>query len=119
VAERLLQPDLSTAVTIHLADQIFRKVKGKGVAVGGNTEIYARRASLNTERFFQLTASDYRFVWGVEDMLLSALRDALDKDENKRQRMESKIADKDRNNIGEEQHTIIFDTEYGNPLKDL
>ena len=39
LAEKLHVDGLSTAVTEHLVQQIFREAKGKGVAVGGNTEI--------------------------------------------------------------------------------
>jgi hypothetical protein len=84
VAERLLGPGLPTAVTVHLAGQIFREVKGKGVAVGGNTEIYARRKDARAEQFFDLTLKDYRFIWGLEDILLNGIRDALNAGQNKK-----------------------------------
>ncbi len=127
VAERLITPGLSAAVTFHLASQIFREVKGKGVAVGGNTEIYARRKDDKAEQFFALSAKDYRFIWGLEEALLGAIRDALVKDrEQSPERMKfiedtlrnlRADAEKPRAGGGTEQHFIEFGTEYLNPWK--
>jgi 20S proteasome alpha/beta subunit len=88
---------LSAAATEHLVQQLFREIKGKAQAVGGNTEIISRRSSQDAEQFFdisQTVASDNpvwpkglaqeradrmqaRYLWGLESMLLSATRDAL------------------------------------------
>ncbi len=82
LTEKLHVDGLSTAVTEHLVQQIFREVKGKGLAVGGNTQIVSVRAAQGltgtAENFFQLDFSDDRFLWGMDDALFGAIRDALD-----------------------------------------
>jgi len=70
---------MTTAVTIHFAQQLFREIKSKGVYVGGNTEIYGRRSRPQAQPFFTLPSLEKheRAVWGLDDILLSAVRDAV------------------------------------------
>jgi hypothetical protein len=99
VAEKLFGSRLlSTAVTEHLVQQLFREIKGAVSGVGGNTEILSRRANLpKTKPFFDITrpkvqrdpteskdvARDRaerlhgRFLWGLDSVLRSAVRVAL------------------------------------------
>jgi ATP-dependent protease HslVU (ClpYQ) peptidase subunit len=67
------------AVTCYLAQQLFREIKSKGVYVGGHTEIHGRRSRRDAQRFFDLpTMHDHQLpIWGLDDILLSATRDAL------------------------------------------
>jgi 20S proteasome alpha/beta subunit len=77
--ERLFRGfQFSTALTEHLALQIFREVKVKGAFVGGNTETISRRA-LTGAPFFDLSmsAKDRRFLWGIDEMMADAVRVAL------------------------------------------
>ena len=74
--ERLWLPSLSTAVTVHLAAQLFREIKGKGIYVGGNTEIIGVRVRPDAEPFFEMSG-DYRFLWGLDELLASAVRNAI------------------------------------------
>ncbi|MFY9583183.1 MAG: hypothetical protein WAR21_01665 [Candidatus Acidiferrales bacterium] len=80
LSEKLWSSTLSTAATCHIAQQIFREAKGKGTYVGGNTEIIARLVKSDAEPFFNLTEKDYRYIWGLEEFMLSAVRIALSKD---------------------------------------
>jgi len=68
----------STAWMCHLVLQIFREVKGKGVHVGGNTQLYGRKTK-DGEPFFKLKMGDSRYLWGIESDLLSAVRAAVAK----------------------------------------
>ena len=77
LAQKIIQPGLSTAVLRHLARQLFREVKGKGYAVGGNTEIISTRVTSNAEGFFDIPEKDHRFLWGIEAALYSAVRCSL------------------------------------------
>jgi 20S proteasome alpha/beta subunit len=43
--EKIWIPSLSTAVTAHLAQQLFREMKGKSTYVGGNTRDYRASGS--------------------------------------------------------------------------
>jgi hypothetical protein len=52
--EKIWIPSLSTAVTAHLAQQLFREMKGKSTYVGGNTEIIGRRVAKDAQEFFDL-----------------------------------------------------------------
>jgi 20S proteasome alpha/beta subunit len=77
--ERLFRGfQFATATTEHLALQIFREVKVKGIYVGGNTETISRR-SLTGAPFFDLSLSkdDRRFLWGIDEMMADAVRVAL------------------------------------------
>src|SRR5207244_520562 len=50
VAERMFDGKRqTTAVTQHLVQQLFREIKGKGIYVGGNTEIVSRRCHPNAD----------------------------------------------------------------------
>jgi hypothetical protein len=141
VAERLCGSPTTTAVTHHLVSQIFREIKSKGIFVGGNSEIRSRR-SRDGDSFFEIKASreDYRFLWGLEDALMSAVRVALDHKGHRplagrklpkrleerirfiRKRLAELYADsarQDQKTAGEEQHSTEFGTEYGNPFKDF
>jgi len=141
VAERLCSSPTTTAVTHHLVSQIFREIKSKGIFVGGNTEIRSRR-SRHGDAFFEVNASreDYRFLWGLDDALMSAVRVALDHKGHRPlpghklpKRLEERIrfirkrlaelhadsARQDQKAAGEERHATEFGTEYGNPFKDF
>jgi len=143
VAEKVLLSDgsfgaLTTARTMHLAAQIYREIKGKGEAVGGNTEIYGRRIARDAEPFFLLPAkadkdsplNDYRFMWGMEDQLLSAVRIALDRN-GREESIDSRIEEirkrlkairseamAERSASTDSMHYVEFGSEYGNPFKD-
>src|SRR6266704_1453124 len=78
VSEKLWVPNLSTASMVHLARQIFREVKRKGTYVGGNTELICRRSFPNAEQFFDVSVKDYRFLWGLDDILMQGVRCAID-----------------------------------------
>jgi hypothetical protein len=134
LAEKLYGPSLSVAVTMHLVTQIFREVKAKGVYVGGNTEIRATKTIKNrrTEGFFELSNKDDRFLWGLDDILLSAVRVALDKDKSKkaldnrireivkRLRTLRRDCEKERPPTGNESMQIIeFGSEYGSSYRDI
>jgi hypothetical protein len=79
--ERLLgDVSLSTAVTEQLVCQLFREVKQKrsGVYVGGNTEIISLRSPTSTPGFhLALSIGDERFLWGLDDLVIEAVRAAL------------------------------------------
>jgi hypothetical protein len=79
LAQKIIRPGLSTAVVRHLARQVFREVKGKGYAVGGNTEIISSRVTANAEGFFDIPDKDHRFLWGLEAAIYSAVRCSLDR----------------------------------------
>jgi len=129
--EKIWIPGLSTAVTVHLARQLFREMKGKGIYVGGNTEIIGRRARKEAEEFFDLPRDlDYRFMWGMEDLQLSAVRVALDVNNNRAQ-MTKRVADirkrlnklrdateETRTSKGDTIRFTEFGTEYGDWFKD-
>ena len=68
----------STAWMCHLIMQVFREVKGRSVSVGGNTQLYARKAE-NGEAFFKLKIDDPRYLWGLESDLVGAVRAAVSK----------------------------------------
>jgi 20S proteasome alpha/beta subunit len=81
IIERLWMPGLSAAVSVHIARQLFREIKSKGVYVGGNTEIVGRRVTKDAEWFFDPLdpkGEDYRFLWGIDELVASAIRVALD-----------------------------------------
>jgi 20S proteasome alpha/beta subunit len=132
LAEKMYAAGLSAAVTVNLIGQIFREVKCKGTYVGGNTEIVAtRNGGLQGEAFFQVTNKDYRFLWGLDDALLVAIRVALDKDKSKNV-LDTRIvqigkilrglrrdSEKERAPGGDMIHVTEFGSEYGNPFKDL
>jgi 20S proteasome alpha/beta subunit len=133
LAEKMYGAELSAAVTVNLISQIFREVKSKGTYVGGNTEIVAtRNIGSQSEPFFQLTNRDNRFLWGLDDVMQSAIRIALDKDKStkaldKRIRQIVKTlrelrrdADRERGpGISDTIHVTEFGSEYGNQFKDL
>jgi hypothetical protein len=142
VAERLFgSMPTSTAVTEELVRQVFREIKSKGIFVGGNTEIRSRRASANAEQFLSLKLSgdQYRFLWGLDDALLSAVRVALDHKGHRPlpgHRLPKRLEDRlkfirqtltrlyaessaERTNPGTEHQLTEFGTEYGDPLKDF
>jgi hypothetical protein len=82
IIERLWMPDLSAAVTMHIARQLFREARQKGPYVGGNTEIISCRVTDDAELFFELEQDkngvEYRFLWGIDELTTSAVRVALD-----------------------------------------
>jgi 20S proteasome alpha/beta subunit len=129
--EKMWIPGLSTAVTVHLARQLFREVKGKGAYVGGNTEIIGRRVTKSAEHFFDVSESDYRFLGGMEELLLSAVRDALDRTKGKAL-IDARLADisqrldkirvdseQERQPKGDTIRLTEFGSEYGDWFKDL
>jgi hypothetical protein len=133
LAEKMYAAELSAAVTVNLIAHLFREVKSKGTYVGGNTEIVATRklSGLGTEPFFSITNRDYRFLWGLDDLLLSAVRIALDKDKN-RKSLDTRIAqiaktlrgirrdsEQDPPPGGDTVQVTEFGSEYGNQFKDL
>jgi hypothetical protein len=137
LGEKLYQEQLSTAVTQHLIGQVFREVKAKGIYVGGNTEIVASIAGTqfnNAEPFFMLknrhVTRDERFLWGLDDLITTALRIALDKDKSKKaleQRIHGisrrlhairKDAEEVRPPGGTSVRITEYGTEYGNVFKD-
>jgi hypothetical protein len=76
--ERLFRGfQFSTALTEHLALQIFREVKVKGAFVGGNTETISRRALTGVPFFDLPSAKDRRFLWGIDEMMADVVRIAL------------------------------------------
>jgi hypothetical protein len=129
--EKLWMPDLSTAVSVHIARQLFREVKSKGIYVGGNTDIIGRRTTKEAEQFFDISESDYRFLWGLEELLASATRDALDckkspdllkeriKDISKRLNKIRKDSEAPRVSKGDTVRLTEFGSEYGDWFKDL
>ncbi len=136
LAEKLFDVfKMSAAVTEHLVQQIFREVKGKGAFVGGNTEIITRRSTEDAERFFDLGLSNkakgaYRFLWGLDDAILSAVRVAINAQAGDRL-LEERLrfvravlkrlrrdAKKEQRAPGDQHHLTEFGTEYGNPFKD-
>jgi hypothetical protein len=133
---------MPTAVTEHLVSQIFREIKNKGFCVGGNTQTVSRRAHSGAAQFFSLKVSgdDYRFLWGLDDALLSAVRVAIDhgghrptkKGRKLPNRLEKRLAfirkrltqlyiesSAERSVGGDENHRTEFGTEYGNMFKDM
>jgi 20S proteasome alpha/beta subunit len=128
--ERIWDRGQSTAVTVHLAQQLFREVKNKGINVGGNTEIVGRRVSQTAEEFFNISGPDYRFLWGMEELQLSAVRVALDIskpkpllekriDEISKRLLKLREDSEKRRARGDTVWRIEFGTEYGSPLKDF
>jgi hypothetical protein len=128
--EKVWVPGLSAAVTAHLALSIFREVKNKAIHVGGNTEVIARRSRKDAEPFFNVDEKDYRFLWGLEDFVLSGIRNALDRDKPEAS-LEDRIglitnrlrglrvqARKEREDKADQVHITEFGTEYGNWFKD-
>ena len=134
IIERLWMPGLSTAVTVHIARQLFREVKSKGVHVGGNTEIIGRRVLKNAEMFFDPLDekdSDYRFLWGIDEIVASAVRIALDA-KKPSPSLEERIAEvaerlskirrdseAPRSEQGDTVYITEFGSEYGDWYKDL
>lgn len=129
---------LPTAVTEHLVRQVFREVKGRGLHVGGNTEIFSRRCTPTAEPFFDVgSLRDYRPLWGLQDILLSAVQVAMNRQRSAlpgqelpqpllirldkiRKTLASLYAESHKATIvaGEERHLTEFDTEYGHPFRD-
>jgi hypothetical protein len=136
LAEKLAQEGFSTALAVHIVRHIFREVKGKGPGVGGNTQIVAIRAPTTfrpSEDFYDLDLykDDYRYLWGLDDALLSAVRVALDS-KKPEGTLESRIqiivdrlrqvqsdARKPRTPSGSKIDLLEFGSEYQNPMKDL
>jgi 20S proteasome alpha/beta subunit len=134
IAEKLCAPQLpSVAIVTFLASQIFREVKTKGAYVGGNTEIDGVKSrSRKAEPFFQVSNKDYRFLWGLEEATLSALRVALDIEKpskvlDQRIRQIAKLlrglrrdCEKPRGPSGGDSiHIVEFGSEYGSMFKDI
>ncbi len=129
--EKLWTFGLSTAVTVHIARHLFREVKVKGRGVGGNTDIIGRRVTKDAEHFFDVSETDYRFLWGLEELLASATRDALDfrkapnllkeriRDISKRLNTIRKDCEAPRQPKGDTIHLTEFGSEYGDWFKDL
>jgi hypothetical protein len=124
--------NLPTAVTHHLVHQLFREIKGKGIYVGGNTEIVSARTDPKAEQFFLLRSDeDPRFLWGLEQVLYSAIRLALRKDsypqfyqdrlEFIRGRLDElwRYARMPRTDDGVERVETVHDTEWGNSREDM
>jgi 20S proteasome alpha/beta subunit len=134
IIERLWMPGLSTAVTVHIARQLFREVKSKGIHVGGNTEIIGRRAIKDAELFFDPLDdknSDYRFLWGIDELVASGVRVTLDATKSSKL-LDDRIADvtgrlkairgdseAPRSEHGDTVYITEFGSEYGDWYKDL
>ncbi len=142
VSEKLFSGNpLSAAITHHLAQQLFREIKGKVPRVGGNTEIFSRRAVTDANPFFEIASlhDENRAVWGLEDLLLSAVRIAMSQQfqafpgkaipdllekriEQIRRRVEAIHTDSHATDglsrLTSERYTLEFDTEIGNPFQD-
>jgi hypothetical protein len=134
IIERLWMPGLSTAVTVHIARQLFREVKIKGINVGGNTEIIGRRATKDAEMFFDPLDEknrDYRFLWGVDELIASGIRVALDTtkasklldqriaDVTERLKAIRRDSEAPRSAQGDTVYITEFGSEYGDWYKDL
>jgi hypothetical protein len=136
LAEKLSALGLTTAVAVHVVRQIFREVKGKGPGVGGNTQVIAVRAptiARKAEEFYDLqwNKRDYRYLWGLDDCLLSAVRVALDSTKSdkaldtrlrtiaRRLRNIRSDAEKPRSPSGTKLDLLEFGSEYQNPMKDI
>ncbi len=128
--EKMWVPGLSTAVAVHLALQLFREVKTKGSYVGGNTEIIGRRVTKGAEQFFDVAQKDYRFLWGIDELMLSGVRVALDNTKSS-QLVLDRIADitarltkiredtdRPRTSTGDTLRLTEFGSEYGDWFKD-
>lgn len=76
LGEKLFDSGMPTAVVHHLATQILREAKLRGAGVGGNTDTWSVRTN-NDTRYFGLDDDDKRYLWGLEDSLMSAIRKAL------------------------------------------
>jgi hypothetical protein len=134
IIERLWMPGLSAAVTVHIARQLFREVKIKGIHVGGNTEIVGRRVTKDAEMFFDPIddkSSDYRFLWGIDEIVASGIRVALDTTKSSKL-LDDRIADvterlkavrrdseAPRPALGDTVYITEFGSEYGDWYKDL
>lgn len=131
VIERVWGAGLSTAITVHVTQQLFREIKGKGYAVGGNTQIIGRRVARGAEEFFDVPEKDYRFLWGMEELLLSSIRISLDR-ENSELRIKERLNDirrrltrirratnSPRSRRADTIFLTEFGTEYGDKFKDF
>ena len=128
--EKMWIPGLSTAVTVHLARQLFREVKTKGSYVGGNTEIIGRRVTKDAEQFFDAAEEDYRSLWGIDELMLSGVRVALDytkspqlvldriEDITARLKRIRESSEKPRPPKGDTLRLTEFGSEYGDWFKD-
>ncbi len=67
----------NTAWIVHIVLQIFREVKGKGLYVGGNTDLYARKTK-GSPAFFKVKMGDSRYLWGIESYMMGAIRSATE-----------------------------------------
>jgi hypothetical protein len=127
-------PGLSTAVTVHIARQLFREVKSKGIHVGGNTEIVGRRVTKEAEMFFDPLDEqnrDYRFLWGIDELVASRIRVALDvtkpstlldqriADVSERLKLVRRDSESPRSQQGDTVYITEFGSEYGDWYKDL
>lgn len=134
IIERLWMPGLSAAVTVHIARQLFREIKSKGIYVGGNTEIVGRRVTKNAEMFFDPLDninSDYRFLWGIDELVASGIRVALDitksgkllddriADVTERLKAVRRDSEAPRSQQGDTVYITEFGSEYGDWYKDL
>jgi 20S proteasome alpha/beta subunit len=132
--ERLWMPGLSAAVTVHIARQLFREVKSKGIHVGGNTEIVGRRVTKDAETFFDPLDEknrDYRFLWGIDELVASGIRVALDitkpsmlldqriADITERLTLVRRDSEAPRPKQGDTVYITEFGSEYGDWYKDL
>jgi hypothetical protein len=132
--ERLWMPGLSAAVTVHIVRQLFREMKTKGVYVGGNTEIFGRRVTKEAEMFFDPLddkSSDYRFLWGIDELVASGVRVALDvtksskilddriSDVTERLKAVRRDSEAPRSIKGDTVYITEFGSEYGDWYKDL
>jgi 20S proteasome alpha/beta subunit len=133
IIERLWTPGMSAAVTVHLVQQLFREARIKGPYVGGNTELIGRRVTKDAEPFFDQDDinSDYRFLWGIDELTASAVRVALDHTRSAQlldQRINDVVtrlhriqasSDAPRSQTGDTIRITEFGSEYGNFLNDL
>jgi 20S proteasome alpha/beta subunit len=133
LAEKVGAQGLSVSVAVHLVQQMFREVKSKGIYVGGNTQIIALRVPTMyrpSNGFFDLSSKDQRFLWGLDDIMLSAVRVALDNQKSEQalntrmraltKRLRGLRSDsiKARTPSGTMLQLTEFGTEYGNAFKD-
>ena len=76
VSEKLFRDGMPTAIVHHLASHIQREAKAKGAFVGGNTDTWSILTK-HAAPYFSISSTDQRYLWGLEEVLLSATRCAL------------------------------------------
>lgn len=87
VAEKLLSQGQRTAIVHHLLTQILLEAKTRGANVGGDTETWCVKNDVESCPFFNAGTDGKGYLWDLEGLLMSAIRDAL---EGNSQRLETK-----------------------------